>query len=432
MSEKKLKLLKSRLGWFAPITGACFLLTLKNVQGQEALRISLAGDLAASARQQASSAIGYYNLLTGPVAWRFSSGLGMEFNDNVRLQPNAESDFIFQPNLNTQIHWPVTLKNSFDLSLGAGYSEYVQHQDLSQFFITPGSGFSFDIYAGDFKINLHDRINITENAYENTGAGGNNQNLVSLQNTLGASALWDLGKVISNFGYDHVNYVSLSGGQQQPDSTTENIFANAGVRIRPELLAGVEAGGTLISYNQNTSSNSVVQPDATQWSAGVFASAQVSDYISVRGDGGYTDYIPNNTSTNLVVRDSSGFYLSVSLSHRVNEHVTYTFSAGRSTDLSAYGQAQSYFFVRLEPNWNFFRKYSLTTPISWQQGTRVYNTTANNNADYQQIQFGINVSRRLTQKLSVTLSYQFVDETSSVQNFNYTDNIVSLNFAYQF
>ena len=356
----------------------------------------------------------------------------MEFNDNVRLQPNAESDFIFQPNLNTQIHWPVTLKNSFDLSLGAGYSEYVQHQDLSQFFITPGSGFSFDIYAGDFKINLHDRINITENAYENTGAGGNNQNLVSLQNTLGASALWDLGKVISNFGYDHVNYVSLSGGQQQPDSTTENIFANAGVRIRPELLAGVEAGGTLISYNQNTSSNSVVQPDATQWSAGVFASAQVSDYISVRGDGGYTDYIPNNTSTNLVVRDSSGFYLSVSLSHRVNEHVTYTFSAGRSTDLSAYGQAQSYFFVRLEPNWNFFRKYSLTTPISWQQGTRVYNTTANNNADYQQIQFGINVSRRLTQKLSVTLSYQFVDETSSVQNFNYTDNIVSLNFAYQF
>jgi len=66
------------------------------VRGQEALRISTAGDLAAAARQQAESSIGYYNLLWGPVAWRFSSGLAVDYNDNVRLQAqNAEGDFIF-------------------------------------------------------------------------------------------------------------------------------------------------------------------------------------------------------------------------------------------------------------------------------------------------------------------------------------------------
>ncbi len=131
-------------------------------------------------------------------------------------------------------------------------------------------------------------------------------------------------------------------------------------------------------------------------------------------------------------RDSSGFYLSVSLSHRVNQHVNYTLSAGRSTDLSAYGQAQSYYFVDVEPNWNFFRKYSVSTPISWRKGTQVYNSTGNNQLDYEQIQLGLTVNRSLTKKLSVGISYQFVEETASQLSLNYTANIVSLNFTYQF
>lgn len=391
----------------------------------------MAGDLAAATQQQNNTSIGYYNLLTGPVAWRFSSGLGLELNDNVRLQPNAESDLVIRPSLDAEMHWPVTLKNSLDVSLGAGYSAYVQHQDLSQVFINPGSGISFDVYAGDFKINLHDRITITENAYENAGSG-NNQNLVSLQNTIGVGVLWDLDKVVANLGYDHVNYVSLSQNQGEPDTASENIFGNAGIRIRPELMTGVEAGGTLINYSQSSTAQALATPNAVQWSAGLFGSAQISDYINARVDAGYTVYTPDTTATNLVTQDSSGLYLSASLSHRVNQHVNYTLSVGRSTDLAAYGQAQSYYYVRLEPNWNFFKNYSISTPLSWQQGTRIYNTTASSSVDYAQYMLGLNVSRQLTQKLSVAASYQFVRQTSGQANLNYTDNIVSLNFTYQF
>jgi len=413
------------------MTAVGLLAAAQNVCGQEALRISMAGDVAAATQQQNGSSIGYYNVLLGSAAWRFSTGLGLVFNDNVRLQPDAESDLIIQPSLNAALHWPITLKNSLDVSLGAGYSAYLQHQDLSQFFINPGSGVSFDVYAGDFKINLHDRITITEDAYQNPG-NGNNQNLVSLQNTVGTSALWDLNKVVVNLGYDHVNYASLSQNQGEPDAASENISANAGVRIRPELMTGLEAGGTLINYSQSGQASAVPTPDAVQWNAGVFGSAQISDYISARLDVGYTVYTPDTTATNLVTRDSSGFYLSASLSHRVNQHVNYTLSAGRSSDLSAYGQAQSYYFVRLEPNWNFFKNYSITTPFSWQQGTRIYNTTANSDVDYEQYMLGLNVSRSLTQKLSVTFSYQYIRQNSAQAGLNYTDNIVGLNFTYQF
>ena len=52
------------------------LLLLPPLAAQEALRISLAGDLAAEAQKQARNAVGYYNLLWGPVALRCSAALG--------------------------------------------------------------------------------------------------------------------------------------------------------------------------------------------------------------------------------------------------------------------------------------------------------------------------------------------------------------------
>ena len=118
--------------------------------------------------------------------------MGLDYNDNVHLQSqNQEGDFIFRPNLNTQMHWPVTQKNSLDVSLGAGYSLYATHSELDQFYVNPGSGLSFNIYVGDCVINLHDRISITENTYQNPTAGGNG-NYAQLENTAGASALLGL------------------------------------------------------------------------------------------------------------------------------------------------------------------------------------------------------------------------------------------------
>jgi len=422
-------------GWC--LTGAGVLALAGTVHAQEALRLSMAGDLAAAAQQQANSSIGFYNLLLGPTAWRFASALDLQYNNNVQLESTGSgdpSDIIIRPSINTTMHWPVTLKNSLDVTLGAGYSDYLQHADLSQFFITPGSGLSFDVYAGDFKINLHDRVSITENTYENAGVSGGNQNLESLQNTAGASTTWDLNKAVANAGFDHADYVSLSSGSQgqQPDTSSENLFVNSGVRIRPELMLGLEAGGTVITYSQASQANASASPSAVQWSGGAFGSAKISDYMDVRLDGGYTDYQADSSSTNLVTSDTSGFYLSLSLTHRVNRILSYTLAAGRSTDLSAAGQAQSYYFARLSPSCNLFKNYTFSTPISWQQGTRIYNSKAGGVADYQQIELGISVSRVLTKKLSVTLGYQFVEETSNQTGLAYTVNTVDLNFSYQF
>jgi hypothetical protein len=240
--------------------------------------------------------------------------------------------------------------------------------------------------------------------------------------------------MMATIGYDHVNYISLSQGTQgtQPDGSSENLFVNSGVRVRPELMLGVEAGGTVITYSQSSGANTSAYPNAVQWNAGVFGTAKISEYLDVRVDAGYSDYVPGSTSTNLIVSDNSGFYFSLSLSHRVNRILSYTLSAGRSTDLAAYGQAQSYYFVRLTPSWNLFQKYSISTPIWWQQGTQVYGSTRGGATDYQQIGAGFSVGRSLTKKLSASIAYQFVEETSNQGGLTYNVNTVDLNFVYQF
>jgi hypothetical protein len=400
--------------------------------GQEALRLSMAGDTAAAQQSQYDASIGYYNLLVGPTAWRFSSGLTTEYNDNVRLQEDGESDLIIRPSVNTQMHWPVSPKNSLDVSLYAGYSEYLQHSDLSQFFITPGSGLSFDVYAGDFKINLHDRVNITEEAYENAGTSANNQNLMRLQNTAGTSALWDLNKALANIGYDHVDYVSLSQSQGVPDASSENVTANGGIRVLPELLLGLEGGGSIITYSQNNTLGAAPVPNALQWNFGGFGSEQVSDYINIRLDAGYTAYTPDGTTPGLLTSDTSGFYFSLALSHQVNQYLSYSLTAGRTTDLSYNGQAQSYNYVRLNSQWSVFKNYQISTPIWWQQGTWLYNSSFQGTSDYQQIGVGFTVTRRLTKKLSASAGYQFVDQTSNRNLLRYNLDIVKLSLTYQF
>ncbi len=397
---------------------------------QEALQMSLAGDQASEFQRQANSTIGYYNLLWGPVAWRFSSGLELDYNDNVNLtSQNQEGDFIFRPNLNTQMHWPISQKNSLDVSVGAGYSLYATHSSLNQFFLNPGTGLSFNIYAGDCVINLHDRVSITEYKYQNPTAG-NSGNNAQLENAVGTSLLWDLNKVVTQFGYDHLNDVSLGSSQQVPDSSSDNWFLTAGVRILPEITAGVEGGLGLVSYSQNQTTEN--QPDATQWNAGVFCKAQISDHISGRLDAGYTDYMPSTSSVFTNLSSTANMYFQLSASHLVNRFVNYTLSAGRSTDSSYFGQAYDYYFARLQPNWNIFKHYQLSTPLFWSKGTQLYAQAGTVAENYTQYGAGISIGRAITQKLSGNVGYQFVHENSAESSLNYTVNIVSLSFSYQF
>lgn len=401
--------------------------------GQEALRVATQADLAetAAAQQSEGSSLGYYNLLVGPTAWRFSSGLGVEYNSNIRNSENAESAIIVIPSLNTQMHWPVSINNNLDISLGAGYSEYLQHSELSQFFITSGSGFSFDVFVGDCRINLHDQVFLTQSSYQNPGVSGENKNVQTLQNTIGAGATWNFGRMVPSLGFDHADYLSLVSSTI-PDTTSENFTGSLGFPIQDEYTVGAEAGGSFITYGSGGQPSGFYVTGATQWSAGLFGNSQITDYLSVQLRGGYTDYIPDNSVPGNSANSDAGFYFSASINHRVNQWLNYTLSGGRSTDLSSFGQVQTRSYVSVSPAYNLFNHYQISTPFTYQSGTQPGFTPTSGVANYDQLVLGITVSREITKKLSASAEYQYVDEESTLATLTYTVNIISLNITYQF
>ena len=385
---------------------------------QEALRMSLASADAAEARRKAAATIGYYNLKIGPTAWRFGAGLGLEYNDNVLLtQENQLDDLIFHPEITAQMLCPITDNNAISLNFGAGYSAYVLHPELDRIYIAPGSELSFDLYVGDFWINLHDRFSITENSYQDptvTGTG----NYSRLENALGVAATWDLNKLILRSGYDHVNYVALSGNNGQPDGESELISASAGYALKPGMITGMELGVGLIHY---TGTNAFFS-DAKQWSAGLFFETPISQYLRFRGSVGYTDYAPEKSP------DSTGVYAQIDIQHRVNQFVDYTLTGGRSINFAFYGGSVDLSYARLLANWKIMRKVSIGTSVNYDHGSQI----GSGGETFDRYGAGITLSRNITSKLSAILGDQFYWRTSNIADREYVNNIVSVNFNYAF
>ena len=398
-------------------------------EAQESLRLSLAGAQAARARHEAAETVGFYNVKLGPTAWTFGAELGLEANDNIRLEAeNQMGDLIIHPGLNTRMILPVSQVNSLNLAFIAGYSAYVEHPEFNRFYITPGSELSFDSYLGDFWFNFHDRFSMTEDNYQDPTVVGS-ADYSMLQNVAGLTVTWDLNKIVARVGYDHVNYDSLyATGQNQtgqPDGASEVFFGSAGYRITSAITAGLELGGSLLSYSQQNTNQFF--SDATEWSAGGFVQAQISQYLSGRASVGYTVYTPEEIVSG-ISGDFTGLYADLELTHRLNQYIDYTMSAGRTINFAFYGGNVDLYFVRWQAHWHFLHKIDLGTAFDYEHGTQL----GLGGETFDRYGPALSVGRAITSKLSASLNYQYFWRNSNVSGRDYAANIVTLNATYRF
>ncbi len=343
---------------------------------------------------------------------------------------NSQGDFIFRPQINTGMLWPVSDQNSINLALGGGYSAYVNDSQLDRAFITPGSQLSFDLYVGDFWINLHDRFSIAEDTYQDPSVAGSG-NYSQLQNALGVTTSWDLNKWIVRFGYDHENFNSLTfgGGQNSgglPSGYSEVFSTSAGYTLKPGMLLGVELGETLLNYT-TTSTNSPYR-NANQWNVGGFYDTPVSDYIHFIAHAGYSVYSPESSGTTTNSGDFTGMYGQLDIRHRVNQYVDYSLSGGRTISVTFTGGTIDRYFALWQANWQIVRDVTLSTSFSYEHGSQVIA----GGETYDQYGPGITLSRPITAKLSCGLGYQLYWRDSNQSGRNYTVNVVSMNLNYKF
>jgi hypothetical protein len=220
----------SLLRRFGSTLAVSFLAAASLVHAQDAVRPSLAGEAAAEARRQSTDRIPY-NLLAGPVRFRFSATAGFEYNDNINVADvETQEDFIFRPQVNFNALWPITQLNTLRFDIGVGYGFYLDHSEYNTngILLSPGSQLSFDIFVSDFRINFHDRFSLEQDPIGEPGLS-NVADYGRFQNTAGVSVLWDLNKAVVTFGYDHYNFIATNDDFEYLDRNSEILMATVSV-----------------------------------------------------------------------------------------------------------------------------------------------------------------------------------------------------------
>jgi len=402
-------------------TICCLVPTLR---AQEAVRPSLAGEASAEARRQSIEQIPY-NLLAGPVRFRFSVTTGIEYNDNINLaEVDKQDDVIIRPQFNVAAIWPVTQLNTLRLDLGVGYAFYLDHPNANtnNILISPGSQLSFDIFVGDFRINLHDRFSLQQDPVAEVQLS-NVVDYGRFENTGGISVLWDLNKAVLTFGYDHYTYISTTDTFDYLDRNAEILTASAYFALTSTTGAGLETSLVYNYYDQNFLNDSVT------FSIGPFVETQLTNYLKFRASAGYQ--VINFDSDGGVgdQSDADTFYAYFLLSHRLNAAITQTLAAGHESELGVNSNFIELNFVRHTATWAIINRVLLATELFYEDADDSGGLFSEH---IQRYGGAISLGYQVTPHITLGLRYQYTQKQSDQPLRDYKQNRVALDATYSF
>jgi hypothetical protein len=405
-----------------------FLLTLlcapAIVRPQDAVRPSLAGEAAAEARRQDIERIPY-NLLVGPIRFRFSATLGVEYNDNINLaEVNEQDDVIIRPQVNLDAIWPITQLNTLRLDLGLGYALYVDHSNANTngVLISPGSQLSFDVFIGDFRINFHDRPSLQQDPIAEL-ALSNVVDYGRFENTAGVSLLWDLNKAVATLGYDHYNYVSTTSDFDYLNRNAEELQGTIQFAATSTTGIGLESYAVFNHYDQN------VLNDSTDYAIGAFVETQLTNYLKLRVAGGYQWIDFDHTGSVGDQNNLADYYANVLISHRVNATIKQTLAAGHESQLGVNSNYIVLNYIRHTVSWNIIRNTLLSTEFFYEDADESGGFIGEH---LQRYGGALTVGYQLTPHVTLGLRYQYTQKDSDVALRGYKQNRVSVDGTYSF
>ncbi len=423
---------------------SAWVMTGEKVCGQEIPRSS-------SARQVEKTALPTQaNFKVGEVLLRADASVNFEFTDNVDLTPNGKADLAITPAVGVSATWAVTKLNTLQFRAGLGYSYYLNSPNLNRqtTTITPDSALSFNVYAGDVKINFHDQFSLQQEVVSQGTLSGVAQ-LERFTNVLGMSVLWDTNDIIWHFGYDHFNFVALGGtnssngasvaGLSQLDHSTDQFSASIAAKINSVLLGGIEATGGYSDYPDQPGSN------FTSISVGPYLELQVTKYTHAFMSGGYKGYFsganaPGSVTLNNALAaqpaqgDPSGYYLNLSLIHRLNRYYSDKLDLGHTDDVEGISGHTQTNFVRYSGAWQVNSTLTLSLGLFYED-VSIVNASALAGlvaSDYTRLGANLSTSFQLTPHVNLSVGYQYLNKSAARESESYSQNRVTFSLGYRF
>jgi hypothetical protein len=398
------------------------------VNAQEALRTSLAGQEAAEARRRQMENRPY-NIKKGDFRLLATPSIGLDWNDNPNLSgATSGSDFMLRPKLDLAASYPLTAHNLLSVNLGVGYDHYFKNDDLSGFRLSSGSAIAFDIFVKDFRIDFHDRFSYSLDAAGRSDIAGTGL-FGGFDNTVGVTGDWDLRDLILTLGYDHQDFIASNQQFQSNDRSSEHLVSRAGLKLRPDLITGVEGTASWTSYKTDLLNDSV------GYSAGVYGNWSPSSTLSIQPRGGYSLYSFDQTSRYLPAVDQDSWYIGLTLSHRPREAVDYSLSAGHELRLGAQSDMTEVTYFRPSVTWRILRDLTLRTSVFYEHGQQSLGGPSQALAQEEFDWYGgsLSLGYPLMKRLQASLNYRLTFRSSNLEspNRDYTQNVLGLLLTYR-
>ncbi len=408
--------------WLASV---CLGLSVSTAAAQEALRSSIAGEEASAQRRRALEDQPA-NLKLGPASLLIGASMSLELNDNVNYSDQLrQNDLIFRPALNVIAAVPLTDENALFGTLDLGYAKYLRYSQYDRLLIAPGTQLGLDMYVKDFHFNVHDDIAVTDvPVAQGTISGAGNYGEFS--NTAGLTADWDLNKVIATVGFDHQNSIATVSSFSYLNRRSENFFGRAAYEFSSSLTGGPEASAGFTAYDQH------VLSDSLNYSFGAFANWQLSSHISIHPRAGFTAFVFSQGANGQVTPNSSSYYMSLEMSHKLNDFVSYAVDAGRQIRLGINSELIDLWYAHPRIEWRVIDQVGLGTHLAFENGTDSGTSLLVASERYTLLGGGINVTYRLMEKLLVGLDYDYTVKSSNISERNYHQNKIQLRFQYTF
>lgn len=394
-----------------------------------------------------------YNLKAGPVLMNVNASLDSEYNSNIALSSSgALSDFIMTPEVGLAIQWPITASNTLRLNTSVGYSKYLIHPqyDTGHVLIAPDSVLGFDIYVGDFKINLHDQFSIQQDP-STVGSLSNVVNFSRFENVAGVGVIWDLNKLVLTFDYDHITFVSNNLQQVNGSNLTNpgnlnysanQVSAAATYSVTSTINVGFEGAASIRNYDQYG-----IQDDAL--SVGPFTRIEVTPNFKVSMSAGYQTVStdsgnltqaeanqPNNVTPAFGAGTTNSYYVNVTLDHRLNKYYTDRLSAGHEIQLDVFSQQSEVTYVNYTSSWKVNKDLNLAFTLNFQDvstpntGNSTIGTIST--PSYDSFVAGVQANFPVTKSISGSVLYQFGDKFNTAPGQDYVQNRVGMMLNYHF
>lgn len=397
---------------------------------QEEPRESLAGLKSAQARQKAALA-DQYNLRWGPVQYQTEAAVTLGLTDNIfRSERNRDGDLLLNPEVALHVRWPVTTVNTFTASLGLAYEQYFDNTSLSSDrpLIRPDSELAFYIYAGDFRIQLHERPSYQETLFYNTvgSIDGRFYNFTDtgrfsrFDNFAGFNIDWDLHDLIVSLGYDWETFLAQSAQFDYLDRFSHFLSPTVTFLLGEKAKTGVEAQGSIHDFFKEGVLND-------HWRAriGPFFHFQLRPDIAFRLGAGYeTAQFEDDAGDS----DFSSYY-AYGKATQTTRLFTHSLSVGRENLLGDNANNLENTFVRYNISVPIVRNVDLEGRLS-ANFAREFG--GGFEEDFEFYRAGLGVGYQFHKYGRATVGYDFTTKNSDLPLREYHQNFLTMSVGFKF